>query len=651
MKKIVTFLFFLFLSTTFFLSAQTTLKAGFSAEETLVLTYKQGFDSPTEMQEWSVNAVNVNRTWGLGNSKKQGLPSFNTINPTSLYSAAIFYDDNTYQNEKLISPYYTLNKTTICRLYTAFDGGMLIFANFTISVEKESNNAVKEIFNAFNWAQESGHERHKWLMFEFDLSEFTGENVRFIFEYKGINGDDVYIDDFCLYEIDKSDNAKAFIKEGEQVHFEDTSEGSPTAWEWTFEGGTPATSDEPNPVITYNKAGSYEVKLKITKDGESDEIVKTGFVNVEGVAPAAAFDFPEEGYMSPEAAIYVPLNFPVTYTDKSANIPTEWLWTFTGTYVSSSTDQNPVVTYPEEGLYNVSLQVTNAQGTDKSNFEQAVQAGGSCHIWNLSMEESQEIGGISAGWYGYYGGSNWLGMVAFAEGFKKPVVKSEISAVDVYFYKTTTIEPPVDITVSVASDKDGLPGEKLISKTLSSTELVYDPSNWVPTTFTFTQPVEIEDVFYIIVDGIPNRTDEISYESDEVVIGAVRRGNDAIRPTTSYHLLEEWDNNDNPTGKTEWFKNTDENVSFGITPLLTYLNTETDIQPVDEMKPLLSVINKTLTVTGLESPCDIVIYNMQGIVAASFKQVQHSVNLTIDSGVYIVKVIEGKKQHTYKIIL
>lgn len=54
----------------------------------------------------------------------------------------------------------------------------------------------------------------------------------------------------------------------------------------------------------------------------------------------------------------------VTFTDQSTNDPTSWNWTFEGGTPSSSTSQNPVVTYNTAGTYNVTLQATNSAGSD-----------------------------------------------------------------------------------------------------------------------------------------------------------------------------------------------------------------------------------------------------------------------------------------------
>ena len=48
---------------------------------------------------------------------------------------------------------------------------------------------------------------------------------------------------------------------GSSIKFHDLSTHNPTSWSWTFPGGTPATSTEQNPSITYNTAGVHSVSL------------------------------------------------------------------------------------------------------------------------------------------------------------------------------------------------------------------------------------------------------------------------------------------------------------------------------------------------------------------------------------------------------
>ncbi|MBQ3991265.1 MAG: PKD domain-containing protein, partial [Bacteroidales bacterium] len=49
--------------------------------------------------------------------------------------------------------------------------------------------------------------------------------------------------------------SETYIMAENSVTFTDLSTNMPTSWSWTFEGGTPATSTEQNPTVTYNEAG------------------------------------------------------------------------------------------------------------------------------------------------------------------------------------------------------------------------------------------------------------------------------------------------------------------------------------------------------------------------------------------------------------
>ena len=54
----------------------------------------------------------------------------------------------------------------------------------------------------------------------------------------------------------------------------------------------------------------------------------------------------------------------VNFTDQSLYAPTSWQWTFTGGTPANSTSKNPVITYNDTGCYDVTLVVSNANGTD-----------------------------------------------------------------------------------------------------------------------------------------------------------------------------------------------------------------------------------------------------------------------------------------------
>lgn len=71
------------------------------------------------------------------------------------------------------------------------------------------------------------------------------------------------------------------VCEGNTVNFTDLSQGNPTNWEWTFEGGIPSTSVQQNPVVTYNTLGTYDVKLVISDGTQEDSLTKIDYIQVD----------------------------------------------------------------------------------------------------------------------------------------------------------------------------------------------------------------------------------------------------------------------------------------------------------------------------------------------------------------------------------
>lgn len=129
------------------------------------------------------------------------------------------------------------------------------------------------------------------------------------------------------------------------ISFTDISTNSPTSWFWDFDDGT--TSTEANPEHTFVTNGVYNVCLTATNAVGSDTYCE--LINIDSyLLPAADFSYSGD----PE----------VTFTDLTANDPTEWFWDFAdGT---TSTEQNPVHEFLSDGVYNVCLTATNIIGDD-----------------------------------------------------------------------------------------------------------------------------------------------------------------------------------------------------------------------------------------------------------------------------------------------
>ncbi len=89
--------------------------------------------------------------------------------------------------------------------------------------------------------------------------------------------------------------------EGFSVQFTDMTYGtdSITSYNWTFEGGTPAVSNERHPVIMYETAGYYDVELEVVNPAGNDISLKTKVIRV--YPPTAGESLPVvDGYETQE---------------------------------------------------------------------------------------------------------------------------------------------------------------------------------------------------------------------------------------------------------------------------------------------------------------------------------------------------------------
>ena len=80
----------------------------------------------------------------------------------------------------------------------------------------------------------------------------------------------------------------ASICPGSSVAFTSQSTGSPTAYSWSFPGGTPASSSAQNPVVSYALAGTYSVSLTVSNASGSNTLASANYVTVQTVAAPSA---------------------------------------------------------------------------------------------------------------------------------------------------------------------------------------------------------------------------------------------------------------------------------------------------------------------------------------------------------------------------
>lgn len=130
------------------------------------------------------------------------------------------------------------------------------------------------------------------------------------------------------------------------VEFEDLSQYA-TGWVWQFGDGGSATVA--NPAYTFQNPGSYTVTLTVNGigPGTSDQITQEAIIEVYPRAVAAFTITPTQ--------ISVPGD-PVNTINLSENA-TEYLWDFGDG--NTSTEENPVHYYQEEGIFTIELTANN----------------------------------------------------------------------------------------------------------------------------------------------------------------------------------------------------------------------------------------------------------------------------------------------------
>jgi PKD repeat protein len=153
----------------------------------------------------------------------------------------------------------------------------------------------------------------------------------------------------------------SIVRSTKEVEFYNQSSGNYDLYYWNFGDGT--TSVLKNPMHQYADAGFYLVSLAIKNSikGCTDyyaEFIKVGITDCK-----AAFDYTVD-----------PVGKAVTFTNTSTGNANRYFWYFgDGNY---SIDKNPApYVYGDQGMYRVSLSISNLLGTCVNEYSEAIQVG------------------------------------------------------------------------------------------------------------------------------------------------------------------------------------------------------------------------------------------------------------------------------------
>ena len=122
-------------------------------------------------------------------------------------------------------------------------------------------------------------------------------------------------------------------------------------YQWTFEGGSPATSDKKDPgLIHYEHAGTYRIRLEAWNDGTRSE--KTIEVVIDSVVHAGFA-------LDTVVNVFGPSDFQVRNHSSGA---VHYSWTAPGGTISDASAASPRIHFPENGVYTVTLVASGANG-------------------------------------------------------------------------------------------------------------------------------------------------------------------------------------------------------------------------------------------------------------------------------------------------
>jgi len=144
---------------------------------------------------------------------------------------------------------------------------------------------------------------------------------------------------------------------GNTVVYTDMSQGSITSWNWTFEGGTPATSTDQNPTVTYNTVGTYDVTLEVSDGSMTDTEYKADMITVidNPIAPD-----------QPTGLTAMCAGDIETYTTQPVSGADSYVWTVdpasAGTISGTGTDGEFVSDPSYTGAYTIKVMANNMCG-------------------------------------------------------------------------------------------------------------------------------------------------------------------------------------------------------------------------------------------------------------------------------------------------
>ncbi len=210
-----------------------------------------------------------------------------------------------------------------------------------------------------------------------EISVATGTGAATTIKYRDINRPEAFKGN-AIFGANKTTFA---VNSTDTCILTSTSLNTPKSYLWTitpntytFVGGTSATSAVAK--IFFTGSGAYTVTLKATYNAGTSDTTRVNYITV-AQGPTANFGSSITGTINNTTVVFL--------YDSSTGTPspTSWKWTFAPNKVSyvgstSSTSQNPKITFDSATTYSVTLKATNSVGSNtitKTNYVSVLNTG------------------------------------------------------------------------------------------------------------------------------------------------------------------------------------------------------------------------------------------------------------------------------------
>ena len=214
----------------------------------------------------------------------------------------------------------------------------------------------------------------------------------------------------------------------------------------------------------------------------------------------------------------IPTGGSVDFTDESLYDPTSWSWTFTGAETTSSTVQNPSgIVYNTPGCYEVTLTVTNTNGSDtetkvcyvRVTNENAGTEACNCDA-NTNVAQDENLTAYNFGANGYLTGRNTYGITHFAESMTNTGIK-QLKKVKFGANILHQANANAYFTINIYDVNNGRPNTVLHSQQVAFSDV--DPNNL--TDVEMSETVLVDGDFFVDFQIRENASDTILFLTTE----------------------------------------------------------------------------------------------------------------------------------------